>query len=178
MMKVIGIQSSPNIDGLTSILVKAVLEGAKSNGAKTELLHLNKLDIKSCEAHNLDGRGWGTCSINGTCMIKDDFKKLRTLIKKSDALVFGTPVYFGDISESAKNLLDRWRRCKQDSLGKPAIAIAAAGGSGGGAVSALHNLELYLRYLQFTIFDLVPVTQKSKKHKQDMLRVIGQRLVS
>lgn len=57
-MKVIGIQSSPNPDGLTCQLVKAVLEGAESRGAETELVHLNKLNIESCKAHN---RGWGTC---------------------------------------------------------------------------------------------------------------------
>jgi multimeric flavodoxin WrbA len=182
-MKIIGIQSSPNTDGLTNTLAKAVLEGAKSKGAETELVHLNQLDIRSCEAHNLDGRGWGTCRTERTCIIKDDFQKLRNMINKADALVFSTPVYFGDISESAKNFLDRWRRCERSNpasplIGKPVIGIAAAGGSGGGAVNALHNLETYLRRLQFTIFDLMPVTQKSKKHKLDMLRTAGQRLTS
>ena len=181
-MKVIGIQSSPNMDGLTSMLVRGVLEGAESKGAKTELVHLNKYDIRSCEAHNLNGRGWGTCRTKGTCMIKDEFQKLRNLINEADALVFSTPVYYGDISESAKNFLDRWRRCERSSpnsplIGKPAIGIAAAGGSGGGAVNAIRNLETYLRWLQFTIFDLVPVTRISKKHKLDILKVAGKRMV-
>ena len=116
-------------------------------------------------------------------MIKDDFQKLRSMINDADAMVFSTPVYFGYISESAKNFLDRWRRCERSNPDSPlidklAIGIAAAGGSGGGAVNALHNLETYLRRLQFTVFDLVPVTQKSKKHKLDMLRVVGSRLAS
>jgi len=180
-MKIIAIQSSPNVDGLTSKLAEAVLEGAKSKGAEIELVHLNQINIGSCEAHNLDGRGWGSCRTEGTCMINDDFQKLRNTVNEADALILSTPVYFGDISESAKNFLDRWRRCERSNpasplIGKPAIGITAAGGSGGGAVNALHNLETYLRRLQFTIFDLVPVTQKSKKHKLDMLRVAGQRL--
>ena len=182
-MKIIGVQSSPNSDGLTCMLTKAVLDGAESKGVETVLVHLNQLDIRSCKAHNLDSRGWGTCRTKGTCVIKDDFQKLRRMINEADALVFCTPVYFGDISESAKCFLDRWRRCErtsQDSplIGKPVIGIASAGGSGGGAVNALHNLEVYLRRLKFTIFDLVPVTQKSKTHKLDMLQVAGQRLVS
>lgn len=116
-------------------------------------------------------------------MIKDDFQKLRNMINEADALVLSTPVYFGDISESAKRFLDRLRRCERSTpdsplTGKPVIGIAAAGGSGGGAVNALHNLEIYLRRLKFTIFDLVPVTQRSKTHKLDMLRVAGQRLTS
>lgn len=40
-------------------------------------------------------------------------------------------------------------------MGKKAIRIASAGGSGKGAVRALYNLEDYLRRLGFDIFDLV-----------------------
>ena len=110
---IVGIQSSPNVDGLTSTLVKAVLAGAASVGAVTELVHLNRVDVRACEAHNLDRRGWGTCRNEATCMLNDGFQQVRTQIDAADALVFGTPVYFGDISESAKRFLDRWRRCER-----------------------------------------------------------------
>ena len=180
-MKVIGIQSSPNTDGLTCQLAKAALKGAESGGSEIELVHLNKLRIESCKAHD---RGWGNCRTEGRCIIEDDFQDLRERISEADALVFSTPVYFGDISESAKRFLDRWRRCeifnRQASplIGKPVIGIAAAGGSGGGAVNALHNLETYLRRLQFAIFDLVTATQKSRRHKLDMLEVAGKRMLA
>ena len=181
MMRIVAIQSSPNIDGLTGQLAKAVLEGAESEGAETEIVHLNKLKIDSCIAHD---RGWGTCHSEGKCVIQDDFQNLREKINQADALVFSTPVYFGDLSESAKRFFDRWRRCEtynhEDSplRGKPVIGITAAGGPGRGAVNALHNLEIYLRWLQFTIFDLVPVTRISKEHKLDMLKVAGKRVTS
>ena len=181
MLKVLAVQSSPNVDGLTCQLAKAVLEGAESGGAETELVHLNKLRIESCMAHD---EGWGTCRTEGKCMIQDDFQDLREKINKADALVFSTPVYFGDLSESAKRFLDRWRRCEFSNReatplrGKLAVGIAAAGGSGGGAMNALHNLENYLWFLQFTIFDLVPVTRRSKDHKLDMLKTAGKRLTT
>lgn len=180
-IKVVGIQSSPNLDGLTCQLAEAALDGAKSEGAQTELVHLNRLRLESCKAHD---RGWGTCRDEGKCLIEDDFQTLREKINKADALVFSTPVYFGDVSESAKRFLDRWRRCEsfnhQASLlnGKMVIAIAAAGGSGGGAVSALRSLETYLRWLQFTVFDLVTATRVSKDHKLDMLKAAGRRIVA
>ena len=180
-MKVIGIQSSPNLDGLTCQLAQAVLEGARNADAEAELIHLNKLNIESCRAHD---RGWGICHTEGRCMIEDDFQNLRDRINRADALVFSTPVYYGDLSESAKRFLDRWRRCESVNRemsplkGKRVIGIAAAGGSGGGATNALHNLETYLRFLQFIIFDLVPVTQASRAHKLGMLRAAGNRLVA
>jgi len=179
-MKVLYIQTSPNVDGLTCKLAEAVLEGAKCGGADTELVHLNMLNIEPCKAH---GRGWGTCLSEGKCTIDDDFQSLREKVNQADVFVFVTPVYFGDLSESAKRFLDRWRRCEAFSRessplrGKPAIGISAAGGSGGGAVKALLNLESYLAWLQFNIFDLVSVTQKTKSCKLEMLKTAGKTVV-
>jgi len=177
-MKVVAVQSSPNLDGLTSGLVQAVLRGLEARGGETELIHLNKLDIKPCIACD---NGWGKCRKEGICILEDDFQKLREKIAKSDALIFATPVYWHDLSESAKIFLDRLRRCEtgrgfKTFTGKKAIGIASAGGSGRGAVRALYNLEDYLRRLGFDIFDLVSVTRFSKDHKLEMLERAGKRL--
>ncbi len=177
-MKCIAIQSSPNHGGLTSTLAQAVLKGFEAGGGEAELIHLNELDVKTCIACD---RGWGQCR-DGDCILEDDFEKIRQKIGDSDALVFATPVYFGDLSESAKAFLDRLRRCEAFSgrgtcKGKRAIGIASAGGSGGGAARALLNLEDYLRRVGFEVFDLVPVTKFSKDHKLPMLEAAGGRLV-
>jgi multimeric flavodoxin WrbA len=179
-MKVIAIQSSPNLDGLTSSLAKAVLRGVEAEGGETELIHLNKLNIKACIACE---DGWGKCRNEGVCILEDDFQNLREKVAQSDVLVFATPVYWHDLSESAKIFLDRLRRCETGKgfktfIGKKAIGIASAGGSGKGAVRALYNLEDYLRVLGFDIFDLVPVTRFSKHHKLEMLEKAGRRLIT
>lgn len=178
-MKVTAIQSSPNLDGLTSSLAQAVLKGIKAEGGETELIHLNRLDIKACVACE---DGWGKCRKEGICILEDDFENLNEKIAESDALVFATPVYWHDISESAKIFLDRVRRCETGKgfktfVGKKAIGIASAGGSGTGAVRALYNLEDYLWRLGFDIFDLVSVTRFSKDHKLEMLEKAGRRLI-
>ena len=178
-MKVVAIQSSPNLDGLTSRLAQAFLKGVEAEGGRTELVHLNKLDIKPCIACN---QGWGKCRKEGICILEDDFEALRKKIWEADALVFATPVYWHDLSESAKIFLDRLRRCEtfngfKTFKGKKAVGIASAGGSGRGAVRALYNLEDYLRRLEFDIFDLVTVTQSSKDHKLEMLEKAGRYLV-
>ena len=178
-MKVIAVQSSPNLDGLTSSLAQAVLKGVEAEGGETELVHLNRLDLKHCIACE---RGWGRCREEGLCILEDDFESLRKRIAEADALVFATPVYWHDLSESAKVFLDRLRRCETHSglktfAGKKAVGIASAGGGGRGAVRALYNLEDYIRRLGFEIFDLVPVTRFSKDHKLKMLENAGRRLV-
>ncbi|UCH01557.1 MAG: flavodoxin family protein [Candidatus Bathyarchaeota archaeon] len=141
-MKCIAIQSSPNLDGLTSSLAQAILNGVSAMGGETELIHLNKLDIQTCIACN---GGWGECRDQGTCILEDDFEGLRTKTINADIVVFATPVYWHDLSESAKAFLDRLRRCERACdfktfSNKKIIGITSAGGSGRGAVRALYNL--------------------------------------
>jgi len=179
-VKVIAIHTSPNVDGLTETLAKAALEGAQSAGAEIELVRLNDLDIRACLACR---DGWGTCRTEGVCVQTDDFQPVRDKVNQSDGLVFCVPVYFHDISESAKSFLDRWRRCEwpneDESVinDKPVIGVAAAGGSGGGAVKALQNLEAYFLWLRFRIFDLVPVTRFNRQWRIDGLKAAGRALV-
>ncbi len=125
----------------------------------------------------------GNAGVRGRASYEDNFQALRDKINDADALVFATPVYWHDLSESAKIFLDRLRRCEvygdfKNFNGKKAFGIASAGGSGSGAVKALLNLEDYLRRVGFEIFDLVTVTQKSKAHKLEMLEKAGVRLVN
>lgn len=177
-MKCVAVQSSPNLEGLTSSLAQAALKGVEAEGGETELIHLNKLDMEPCIACD---DGWGKCREEGICILEDDFEFLRRKIAEADAFVFATPVYWHDLSESAKTFLDRLRRCESFSgfktfAGKKVVGIASAGGSGRGAVRALYNLEDYLRRLGFEIFDLVSVTRFSKDHKLEMLEKAGRRL--
>jgi multimeric flavodoxin WrbA len=113
----------------------------------------------------------------------DDFQALRMKIKKADALVFSTPVYCHDLSESAKRFLDRLRRCeifsdRNTCKGTKAIGIAAAGGSGNGTIRTLFSLEDYFKRVGLEIFDLVPVTRYTKQHKLPMLTEAGRNLIA
>jgi multimeric flavodoxin WrbA len=109
-MRVIAIQSSPNHDGLTASAATRFLNGAQSVGYEIEIIHLNDHVIKKCKA--CEG-GWGQCRSLGTCILEDDFEEIRKKIENTDALVFATPVYWSDLSESAKTFLDRLRRCER-----------------------------------------------------------------
>jgi multimeric flavodoxin WrbA len=178
-MKCLAIQSSPNLDGLTASLAKAILKGFEAEGGETELINLNEMDVKQCVACE---RGWGPCR-QGDCILEDDFEAIRRKIGEADAFVFATPVYWHDLSESAKTFLDRLRRCETFSgrntcAGRKAIGIASAGGSGNGAARALYNLEDYLKRVGFQVFDLVPVTKFSKDHKLPMLEAAGGRMIN
>jgi multimeric flavodoxin WrbA len=176
-MKCIAIHSSPNVDGLSAATAQAVLDGFASEGGDVELIHLNKMDIRPCKACE---RGWGQCR-GGECIQKDDLETIRQKIGEADALVFVSPVYWHDLSESTKRFLDRLRRVEtfsgRDTLVRTrAIGVAAAGGSGNGAARALYNLEDYLKRVGLEVVDLVTITKFSKEHKLPMLERAGKRL--
>lgn len=166
-MSVLAIQTSVRPDGLTASLAREALHGAAAAGAQTELVHLNELRIEPCRA--CAPRGWGRCRDGEDCVIEDDdFQELRAKVIAAGALVFATPVYFWDLSESAKRFLDRlrraeWPRREETPLkGKPVIGIAAAGGSGTGAVPAVANLERYMTCLQLEHVVYLPVSRQNQ----------------
>jgi multimeric flavodoxin WrbA len=176
-MKIIAIQASPNHDGLTAETAKRVIKGVEAAGNTAELVNLNDLVIKKCKA--CDG-GWGQCRDEGTCILKDDFAELVDKMVEADGLVFTTPVYWWDLSESTKTFLDRLRRCEthfgfKRFNNKRYIGITCAGGTGNGATRALNLLEEYLKRIGFKMYDWVPVTQWNRAHKLPMLEEAGER---
>ncbi len=181
-MKVLAIQTSANDDGLTAKCAQTALEGAKSAGAEIELVHLNQLNIQPCRA--CDG-GWGICRTENRCIIEDDdFDSLRQKMNAADALVFASPVYFSDITESARRFLERLRRCearRKDGsplAQKPIIGIAAAGGSGAGAANTSLTLDTYLRRIGLKIADLFPITRFNAEYKLKAIQEAGTRFIA
>lgn len=165
-MRVLAIQSSNRPDGLSGRLAAAVLEGAAAAGCETETVALSDLRIATCQA--CPPAGWGQCRAGHDCVIEDEFQSLRAKIIAADALVFVSPVYFWDLSESAKRFLDRLRRAewsRRDTSplrGKPVIGIVAAGGSGNGAVPAAAAMERYTTWLQLQHVVYLPVTRQNQ----------------
>ncbi|MGA2378518.1 MAG: NAD(P)H-dependent oxidoreductase [Spirochaetia bacterium] len=131
-------------------------------------MRINGAGIGLCKAC---GSGWGTCRDEHRCMVEDGFQKVHRDILESDALVLVTPVYWGEMSESAKALTDRLRRCgataggKSRLQGKPVIAVAAAGGSGNGAVSCLASMERLIHHVGARRFDMISINRWNREYK-------------
>lgn len=131
-MKVLGIVCSPRRGGDTEILVTHALESAEEAGAETDLMLVADLDIAPCDA-------CGACLTDGTCQVEDDMQLVYDKLEQADGVIFGTPVYFLNVSAQAKAIIDRTYCCLwQGKLkGKVAGVIAAVRRVGGGQVLAL-----------------------------------------
>jgi multimeric flavodoxin WrbA len=176
-MNVLIIYSSPNDDGLTAACAAAALEGIRLGGGSAEEVRLNDLKIASCQAC---GEGWGACRTEHECELKDDFQALHQRVIQADALVLVSPVYWGEMSESAKAFTDRLRRSeatrepKSQLAGKPVIAVAAAGGSGNGTITCLGSMERWIQHTQGRVFDLIPVNRWTREYKLVTIRSAAQ----
>lgn len=104
-MKAIAINGSPRKNKNTAILLKNALEGAESQGAETELIHLYDCQFSgciSCFACKLqDGRSYGRCAV------KDDLKPILDKIAEADVLLVGSPIYFGLETGETRSFLER-----------------------------------------------------------------------
>ncbi len=179
-MKILAIIGSKENGVQTAKAVNALLSGAKAKGAECEELYLTKLDIERCKQCGKDG--WGICATKGVCEIEDDFLQVVDKIKKADAVVFATPVYFSDLSESMKAFIDRFRRInecvnkivRQGILGKKAIGICVAGGRGGGAPRCTYLLQETLSTCGFDVIDMVPARRQNLDMKVKVLKIVGE----
>ena len=173
-MKVIVILGSRNPKGQTARAAGAFAHGVDS---ECEQVFLPKMKIERCR--QCDDNGWGICRTQGKCVIEDDFASLTSKINDADAVVFATPVYFGDLSESIRVFLDRLRRTcmheagKQNIAGKKVVAICVAGGGGGGSYSCSVSIERVIATCGFDLLDIIPVRRQNLDMKLAVLETTG-----
>jgi multimeric flavodoxin WrbA len=178
-MDVIVVASSPNEDGLTAACAAAAVEGVRAAGGRAEAVRLNDLEVGLCHACD---NGWGTCLEEHECQIADGFQELHARLRQADAYVLVTPVYWGEMSESAKALTDRLRRCEATRgdesafSAKPVIAVAAAGGSGNGMLTCLASVERWIEHVHASKFDFIPVNRWNREYKLEAIRVASQEM--
>jgi multimeric flavodoxin WrbA len=101
MKKILGVIGSPRKRGNTHILVSRILDGAKAEGADTEILFLNDLDIRECD-------GCHSCWKGRQCSKKDDMNIIYPKIIESNIIIFGTPVYWYGPTALMKCFIDRF----------------------------------------------------------------------
>jgi len=105
MGTVIAINGSPRKKWNTATLLEHALEGAASQGAETELFHLYDLDYKgctSCFACKLKGG-----KSYGKCAMKDGLAPVLEKIAGADALILGSPIYFGIVTGEMRSFMER-----------------------------------------------------------------------
>ena len=104
-MKVLAFNGSPRKKWNTATLLEKALEGAASEGAETELIHLYDLNYKGCiscfACKTKGGKSYGRCAV------KDDLAPIFKKIETADAFILGSPIYYGTVSGEMKSFIER-----------------------------------------------------------------------
>ena len=131
-MKVVGIVGSPRKGGNTEIVMKEALKAVQDAGGETEMFLLADMDIAPCKA-------CGSCVEKGACTVEDDMQKIYAALLAADGVIFGTPVYFINVSAQAKAVIDRtYAMLRSGKLrGKVAASLVVARRVGAGQVQSL-----------------------------------------
>ncbi|MCR5185831.1 MAG: flavodoxin family protein [Clostridia bacterium] len=103
-MKIVAVNGSPRKNFNTAELVKAIADGARSQGAEVEVINLYDLDgftgCISCFGCKLGAN-------RGRCVRKDGLSETLEKIRNADGLVLGTPNYLGETSAGFRALYER-----------------------------------------------------------------------
>lgn len=104
-MKVMAFNGSPRKKWNTATLLENALEGAKSEGAETELIHLYDLAYKGCKScfacKTKNGNSYGQCAVN------DELTPILRKVEKSDAIILGSPIYLGTVTGEMRSFMER-----------------------------------------------------------------------
>ncbi|MCK5238966.1 MAG: flavodoxin family protein [Candidatus Thorarchaeota archaeon] len=145
MIHILGISGSPRTDGNTTTLIKAALEAAGKEGAKTQLIELGDLGLGVC-LHGAE------CYESGNCVQDDGLNEIAKAMREANGIIFGSPAYYGSVPGLMKNMFDRVGRFV-DFRGKVGSAIAVGRRSG----MALAVVEMtFFMYVKEMIIPGIP----------------------
>jgi multimeric flavodoxin WrbA len=136
---VVAINGSPNQDGNVSYLLQQAMDECAKRGADTEYIYCREVlkDQRNpfCVACS------SPCS--GKCYKNKEIANAYALISRADALILGSPVYFGTISAQLKAFFDKTRALRTE---KKLLNVVGGGITSGG--SRFGGQETTIRAMQ------------------------------
>ena len=99
-MKVLMINGSPKAKGNTAIALDEMKKIFEAEGIEVEYIHIGNKPIRGCIACN-------QCQTKGQCIFNDVVNETAKIFEESDAMVVGTPVYYGSANATTIAYLDR-----------------------------------------------------------------------
>lgn len=145
-MKVLLINGSARKAGNTFLALSEIAKQLQADYIEAEIMQIGNKAIRGCIACN-------TCKNKGNnrCVFDDDIcNAISEKMKECDALIVGTPVYYGQPNGSVLALVQRmFYSAGSHFAGKPAAAVAVC--RRGGATAALQTMLMPFQIMNMPI---------------------------
>jgi multimeric flavodoxin WrbA len=143
-MYILAVNGSPNRNGNTALLLRAVLDAAAAEGVEGRLVQV----MDAVKGQKMPFCIACSSPCEEVCHSRDaGLKNTCDTLEGAAAVVLGSPVYFGTVSAQLKALWDKTRaiRARRSLVGKPAAAVSVGAARFGGqetTLRALHDMLL------------------------------------
>ena len=145
-MKVLLINGSPRQNGNTAIALAEVAKQLTQEGIDSEIVWIGNKTIRGCIA-------CGQCKYKGLgqCVFDDDIcNKISEKFKESNALIVGSPVYYGQPNGALLSIIQRAFYSNGANIsGKPAASLAVC--RRGGATAVFESLNMPFQMMNMPI---------------------------
>lgn len=144
-MKVLIINGSPRRNGNTSVALTEIANTLKQEGIESEIVWIGNKPVRGCIACD-------KCKDNpGRCVFDDDVcNVISSKYAEADALIVGSPVYYGQPNGALLSVIQRSFHSNGGSIaGKPAAAVAVC--RRGGSSAAFETLNLPFQMMNMPV---------------------------
>ena len=144
-MRVLIINGSPRQKGNTSIALTEIAKQLEKLGIESEIVWIGNKPVRGCTACN-------TCKDNpGACVFDDDVcNGISAKMNSSDALIVGSPVYWGQPNGAVLSIIQRAFYSNGAAFrGKPAAAVAVC--RRGGATATFETLNMPFQMMSMPV---------------------------
>ena len=144
-MKVLIINGSPRQKGNTSIALAEIAKQLEKLGIESEIVWIGNKPVRGCIACN-------TCKDKpGACVFDDDVcNGISAKMNSSDALIVGSPVYWGQPNGAVLSIIQRAFYSNGSAFrGKPAAAVAVC--RRGGATATFETLNMPFQMMSMPV---------------------------
>ena len=145
-MKVLMINGSPHPKGNTAIALGEIAKQLEKNGIGSEIIWIGNKPVRGCIA-------CGQCKTkdNAKCIFDDDVcNSISSKFAEADALVVGSPVYYGQPNGAVLSIIQRAFFSNGGAIaGKPAAAVAVC--RRGGATASFETLNMPFQMMNMPV---------------------------
>ena len=145
-MKVLLINGSPRQEGSTAIALKEIAKQLSIEGIDSEIVWIGNKPVRGCIA-------CGQCKTQGLgrCIFNDDScNKISEKFEEANALVVGSPVYYGQPNGALLSIIQRAFYSNGANIsGKPAASVAVC--RRGGATAVFESLNMPFQMMNMPI---------------------------